>query len=133
MTPQPYAATDIVFAASVIGGIFGKGGGHEAANAAWLLKLQKAFGADTGRKIFDDTMNPLDPEAAVTVSGQFPSGQNGPVDPAAVALPDLDGRTAVGTGGPIPPPATYTETIPTANGAQRVPLASVAGSETRSA
>ena len=128
VTPQPYAATDIVFAASVIGGIFGKGGGHEAANAAWLLKLQKAFGADTGRKIFDDTMNPLDPEAAVTVSGQFPYGQTGPVDPAAVALPDLDGRTAIGTGGPILPPTTYTEAIPTANGAQRVPLASVAGS-----
>lgn len=126
--PQPYVATDMVFASSVIGGLFGKGGGQEAANAAWLLKLQKALGPETARKIFDDTMNPLDREAAVTVSGQFPDGQPGPVDPAAVALPDLGAPTAVGTGGPLPAPASQDETGPAA-GTGMLPVAPVTGTE----
>ena len=54
-----------------------------------LLEAQKRFGADDGRKVFDDFRRQDDPEAPVTTSTSFPFDDPGAPDPAAVANPDL--------------------------------------------
>jgi acyl-homoserine lactone acylase PvdQ len=98
-TPQPWTRADIVYVASLVGGIFGKGGGAEYANALWLQQLQRRFGATQARHVFDDLRGASDPQAPTTSSIRTPYG-NGPVDPSrpGVAMPDLGGPTAPGTG-----------------------------------
>jgi acyl-homoserine lactone acylase PvdQ len=97
--PQPWTRGDVVRVASLVGGIFGKGGGAEYANARWLQQLQAQLGDDEGKKVFDDLRFADDPGAPTTASTPAPYG-GGPVDPTlpGVALPDLDGPTAPGTG-----------------------------------
>jgi acyl-homoserine lactone acylase PvdQ len=97
--PEPWDRADVVYVASLVGGIFGKGGGAEFANARWLQQLEAQFGADEARRIFDDLRLADDPQAPTTASTPAPYG-GGPVDPTrpGVALPDLDGPTAPGTG-----------------------------------
>ncbi|WP_167760495.1 penicillin acylase family protein [Blastococcus sp. CT_GayMR16] len=97
--PEPWTRADVVYVASLVGGIFGKGGGAEFANARWLQQLEARFGADEAKRIFDDLALADDPEAPTTASTPAPYG-SGPVDPTlpGVALPDLDGPTAPGTG-----------------------------------
>ena len=111
--PEPWDRADVVYVASLVGGIFGKGGGAEFENARWLQQLEAQFGADEARRIFDDLRLADDPQAPTTASTPAPYG-GGPVDPTlpGVALPDLDGPTAPGTGAdagsggvPIPGPA----------------------------
>ncbi|TFV50478.1 penicillin acylase family protein [Blastococcus sp. TF02A_35] len=109
--PQPWDRADVVYIASLVGGIFGKGGGAEYANARWLKQLEQQFGPEEGRRIFDDLRSADDAHAPTTSSEPAPYG-GGPVDPAkpGVALPDLDGPTAPGTGddaggGGIPAPS----------------------------
>ncbi len=111
--PEPWDRADVVFVASLVGGIFGKGGGAEFENARWLQQLEAQFGADEARRVFDDLRLADDPQAPTTASTPAPYG-GGPVDPTlpGVALPDLDGPTAPGTGAdagsggvPIPGPA----------------------------
>jgi acyl-homoserine lactone acylase PvdQ len=99
-SPEPYTRADIVAIASLVGGIFGKGGGGEAANARWLQQLQAKLGPVQGRKVFDDLREKNDPEAPTTSPTSTPYG-GGPVNPdqAGVALPDLKpAATAPGTG-----------------------------------
>jgi acyl-homoserine lactone acylase PvdQ len=97
--PEPWTRADVVYVASLVGGIFGKGGGAEFANARWLQQLQARFGADQGKHTFDDLALADDPQATTTSSTPAPYG-TGPVNPGlpGVALPDLDGQTAPGTG-----------------------------------
>ena len=97
--PTPYTPADIIYIASLVGGIFGKGGGGEYANAVWLQQLQRTFGADKGRAIYDDLREKNDPEAPTTSPDPTPLGRGG-VDPhrPSVAMPDLGGKTAPGTG-----------------------------------
>ncbi len=99
-SPEPYTRADIVAIASLVGGIFGKGGGGEAANARWLQQLQAKLGVKEGRRVFDDLREKNDPEAPVTSQTPAPYG-GGRVDPdqPGVALPDLaPAKTAPGTG-----------------------------------
>lgn len=98
--PQPYEPSDIVYIASLVGGIFGKGGGHEFENAIWLQRLTSRFGQRTGRAIYDDLREKNDPEAPTTATTPFPYGGSDPVNPnkPGVALPDIGGPTAPGTG-----------------------------------
>src|SRR3954469_25082913 len=100
--PEPWTRADVVYVASLVGGIFGKGGGAEFANARWFSQLQERFGTDDARRIFDDLALADDPQAPTTSSNPAPYG-SGPVDPTlpGVALPDLDGPTAPGTGADV--------------------------------
>jgi len=97
--PTDYERADVVYIASLVGGIFGKGGGQEASNARWLQQLTRTFGAAEARRIFEDLRFRNDPEAPTTASTPFPY-EGDPVDPTApgAALPDLDGQTAPSTG-----------------------------------
>ncbi len=98
--PTPYDRADIVYIASLVGGIFGKGGGGEHTNAIWLAKLREKYGDAVARQVFDDLREKNDPEAPTTSPYRQPYGGGG-VDPdlPGVALPDLNpAATAPGTG-----------------------------------
>jgi acyl-homoserine lactone acylase PvdQ len=97
--PEPYSRADIVYIASLVGGIFGKGGGGEAANARWLQQLQSKLGTAEGRRVYDDLREKNDSEAPTTSPDTTPflGGRVNPGRPG-VALPDLNGATATGTG-----------------------------------
>ncbi len=97
--PTPYTPADIVSIASLVGGIFGKGGGGEYANAVWLTQLERKYGDTVGRQIYDDLREKNDTEAPTTSPFAVPYGGGG-VDPnlPGVAMPDLGGPSAPGTG-----------------------------------
>lgn len=100
--PQPWTRADVVYVASLVGGIFGKGGGAEAANAIWLQRLTEKFGQQKGRRIYRDLRHKNDADAPTTATTRTPYG-GGRLDPdrPGVALPDVDAKTAPGTGAPI--------------------------------
>ena len=88
--PDSWKASDIVAEASLIGGIFGKGGGTQLAWGQILQSFQQRFGAGPGEQLWRDWRGPEDPEAPTTVhTGSFPY-QTEPATPAAgsVALSD---------------------------------------------
>lgn len=97
--PTPWTRADLTYVASLVGGIFGKGGGHEFANGIYYDKLVKKFGATKAREIFTSLTQKDDAEAPTTASTSFPYDTDAfdPTKPG-VAIPDLDGPTASGTG-----------------------------------
>jgi acyl-homoserine lactone acylase PvdQ len=83
-----WKVTDVIAIASLVAGIFGKGGGGELGAAQSLITAQQRFGASEGRKVWADFQSFNDPEAPVTVHGKsFPYGQP-PANPVGVAMPD---------------------------------------------
>ncbi|MDX6216444.1 MAG: hypothetical protein QOG99_2028, partial [Frankiales bacterium] len=111
--PTPYTRADIVYIASLVGGIFGKGGGGEEQNARWYQQLKAKYGEATARNVYDDLREKNDPEAP-TSSPLTQKYGGGGIDPdlPGVAEPDLNpSATAPGTGSdaggsttPIPAP-----------------------------
>jgi acyl-homoserine lactone acylase PvdQ len=86
---QDFQPTDIIATASLVGGIFGKGGGGELANALVLQAAQNKFGPTTGKAVWGDFRRNEDPEAPTTVRGTaFPYQAGGVIKPDAVAMPD---------------------------------------------
>ncbi|MDQ6649403.1 MAG: penicillin acylase family protein, partial [Actinomycetota bacterium] len=109
--PAPFTRADIVYIASLVGGIFGKGGGGEYDNAIWLQKLTAKFGDADGRKVFDDLREQDDPEAPTTLTTPFPYEKVAPSSVLAGAnvLPDVGGTRSPGTGcADTVPPASST-------------------------
>jgi acyl-homoserine lactone acylase PvdQ len=83
-----WKVTDVIAIASLVAGIFGKGGGGELGAALALRAAQQRFGASAGRKVWADFQSFNDPEAPATVHGKsFPYGQP-PAQAKGVALPD---------------------------------------------
>jgi acyl-homoserine lactone acylase PvdQ len=70
--PQDWKVTDVIATASLIGGIFGKGGGRELDSALLLQSAQKRFGERRGKRVWADLRRAEDPEAPVTVKKRFP-------------------------------------------------------------
>jgi hypothetical protein len=85
--PEDWKVTDVISIASLVAGIFGKGGGNEVNSALVLEAAQKRFGKRAGRRVFADFRRANDPEAPTTVHGRhFPYM---PVpEHAQAALPD---------------------------------------------
>lgn len=100
--PTPWTRADLTYIASLVGGIFGKGGGQEFANGIYYQKLVDKFGADKAQIMFAGLREKTDAEAPTTSTLSFPY-DNEPFDPTqpGVAIPDLDGPTASGTGDPV--------------------------------
>ncbi len=98
--PEDWTRADVVYVASLVGGIFGKGGGGEVRNAAWLQALTEKFGRREALRTYNDLRAENDPEAPVTTTLRTPYGDTSGLDPSkpGVALPDLDGPTAPGSG-----------------------------------
>jgi acyl-homoserine lactone acylase PvdQ len=86
--PQPWKEADLIATASLVGGIFGKGGGEELAWSQVADALQKRLGRKLGMRAFRNFRSAEDPEAPVTVlKKRFPY-QKTPEHPRAVARPD---------------------------------------------
>ncbi len=97
--PTDFTRADIVYIASLVGGIFGKGGGGETANARWLRQLEAKYGRTKAISVFEDFRERNDPEAPTTASIRFPY-EGKAVDPSApgAALPDLTATAVPATG-----------------------------------
>ena len=98
LMPQDFTAADIVDIASLVGGIFGKGGGEEDRNARWLQQLQRQFGGTEGRRVYDDLRESTDAEAPTTSPNRVDYGIPQHVVPGANVLPDLDAPVSMRTG-----------------------------------
>ncbi len=99
--PAPWSRADLISIASLVGGIFGTGGGGQYTNAIWLQQLQEKFGTEDGRRIYDDLREKNDPESPVTSPVSAPYGGPSGVHERlpGVALPDLHPTaTQLGTG-----------------------------------
>ena len=98
-TPTDWSRADIVYIASLVGGIFGKGGGHEVANAKWWQALRAKFGKAKALTVYQDLREKNDPEAPTTSSRRASyDGVAFDPDRPGVALPDTGGASAPGTG-----------------------------------
>ena len=87
--PQRWTLTDVIAEASLIGGIFGKGGGNEVHSALALEAFQKRFGTRSGLRAWSDFRESDDPEAQNTILRQrFPYENGAPLAPRGLALPD---------------------------------------------
>ncbi|MFI6563192.1 penicillin acylase family protein [Streptomyces sp. NPDC050534] len=105
-TIDHFKVTDLVALASVIGSLFGSGGGGEVNNALSLIAAQSKYGVEEGTKVWESFRERNDPEAVLTVhDGQsFPYGTK-PANAQGQALPDAGSVTteplvydATGTG-----------------------------------
>jgi acyl-homoserine lactone acylase PvdQ len=117
--PERWDRADLAYVSSLVGGIFGKGGGGEHTNALWLQRLRQRFGDAEARKVYDDLRAKNDPEAPTTATVAFPYGGSGGIDPdrPGVALPDLGGPTAPGSGAPVTGTAAATGSAAVTGGA----------------
>jgi acyl-homoserine lactone acylase PvdQ len=86
--PDPWKPADLIATASLVGGLFGKGGGEELAWSRVADALERRFGRRRGARVFRDFRSAEDPEAPVTVHrGRFPY-QRRAARPRGVARPD---------------------------------------------
>ncbi len=69
--PELFTITDVIATASLVGAIFGKGGGAELDASQVLQAAVDRFGAD-GNEVFEDFRRAEDPEAPVTTDKPFP-------------------------------------------------------------
>jgi acyl-homoserine lactone acylase PvdQ len=71
--PENWNCTDVIATASLIGGIFGKGGGRELDSALILQQAQRRFGRRAGMRVWSDFRNAEDVGAPTTVHrARFP-------------------------------------------------------------
>jgi acyl-homoserine lactone acylase PvdQ len=87
--PQKWTTSDLIAEASLIGGIFGRGGGHELDSAQTLRSLVHRFGQKGGRSAWRDFRAKNDPEAPTTILGRrFPYETANSFAKRGLALPD---------------------------------------------
>ncbi|MFJ9738706.1 penicillin acylase family protein [Streptomyces sp. NPDC101166] len=84
-----FKITDLVALGSVIGALFGSGGGGEVNNAISLLAAQQKYGVEQGTRVWESFRERNDPEAVLTVHDgkSFPYAAK-PENPQGLALPD---------------------------------------------
>ena len=87
--PVDWKDTDVIAEASLIGGIFGRGGGQELLSAMFLTELEERFGRAQARRVWRDFRAKDDPEHTNTVIGKrFPYQTGSPFSKRGLALPD---------------------------------------------
>jgi acyl-homoserine lactone acylase PvdQ len=125
-----WKGTDIIATASLVGAIFGKGGGHELEMAQFLQRLQDRFGDADGRRLWEQLAAFDDPEAPTTVKDKAFPYQTAPSTPAkgSEVLPDPDSLKSepvvvqgtdappAGGGSPSAPAAPSVPGVPTVPG-----------------
>ena len=91
---EPFEPTDLIAIASVIGGLFGNGGGGEVQSAISLLAAQQKYGVEKGTQVWEDFRMRNDPEAVLTVhdGSSFPYAGK-PDEVRGQALPDAGSVT----------------------------------------
>ena len=85
---EPWKPTDVVAIASLIGGIFGRGGGNELNSALTMQSFVDRFGAKAGRRAWLGFRSKNDPEAPATISKPFPYETRSAFAKRGLALPD---------------------------------------------
>ncbi|SFF32403.1 Acyl-homoserine lactone (AHL) acylase PvdQ [Actinacidiphila alni] len=102
-TIEPFKLTDLIALASVIGALFGTGGGGEVESALSLLAAQQKYGVTEGTKVWESFRERDDPEATATVHDgtSFPYAGK-PAQAQGEALPD--------PGSVVPEPLVYDAT-----------------------
>ncbi|WP_328745894.1 penicillin acylase family protein [Streptomyces sp. NBC_00285] len=95
-TIDHFKITDLVALASVIGALFGSGGGGEVNNAISLMAAQQQYGVAKGTEVWESFRERNDPEAALTVHNgeSFPYATK-PAAPQGEALPDAGSVSTV--------------------------------------
>jgi acyl-homoserine lactone acylase PvdQ len=99
--PSEWKPTDVIAEASLIGGIFGKGGGAEVRSALALEAFEKQFGSAAGRKAWQDFREHNDPEAPTTLAKSFPYETTSPFASTGLAMPDAGSVTFANDGEPL--------------------------------
>ncbi|WP_327291835.1 penicillin acylase family protein [Streptomyces sp. NBC_01198] len=86
---EPFKLTDLIALASVVGALFGTGGGGEVQSALSLLAAQQQYGVAEGTKVWESFRERDDPEATATVHDGtgFPYAGE-PATAKGQALPD---------------------------------------------
>jgi acyl-homoserine lactone acylase PvdQ len=97
--PDDWQGTDVVATASVIGGIFGRGGGGEFESALVLQQARERFGRRRGRRVWNDFRSAEDPEAPTTVRGRRFPYQRQPKRPRGTSIPDPGSVRLLNQGG----------------------------------
>ncbi|MBZ6103862.1 penicillin acylase family protein [Streptomyces olivaceus] len=93
-TIERFQRADLIALASVIGSLFGAGGGGEVDNALSLLAAQEKYGVAEGTEVWESFRQRNDPEAVLTQQdGSFPYLPT-PDDPQGRALPDAGSAEA---------------------------------------
>ena len=85
---ENWKPTDIIAIASLVGGIFGRGGGNELNSALTMQAFEARFGRKAGRKAWLGFRSKNDPEAPTTISKKFPYETEGAFASKGLALPD---------------------------------------------
>ncbi len=108
--PSKFVPEDIVAIASLVGGIFGKGGGREVANYCGIQQLSSQVGPTEARTIFDDFHLANDAEAPTTVPNKRFDYMSdlGPVDQASIPQLDCSSLHAIQAPPPGPDQAAGT-------------------------
>jgi acyl-homoserine lactone acylase PvdQ len=87
--PDPWTCRDVVATASLVGGIFGKGGGRELDSALVLQAARSRFGTQAGSQVWSDFRNAEHGGAPTTVHAKPFPYQAPPADSSrSLALPD---------------------------------------------
>lgn len=93
-TIEHFKVTDMVALSSVIGALFGSGGGGEVNNALSLLAAQSKYGVEEGTRVWESFRERNDPEAVLTVhNGESFPYVSKPASPQGGALPDAGSVT----------------------------------------
>jgi acyl-homoserine lactone acylase PvdQ len=96
-TPQPWTPGDVIAVASLVGGIFGRGGGNELANVRLLQYLQSQPGVTDPSQVLTAFREQNDPNAPTTITDRaFPYEIPGQINPSLTALPDNASAPLVG-------------------------------------
>jgi acyl-homoserine lactone acylase PvdQ len=85
---EPWKTTDVVAIASLVGGIFGRGGGNELNSALTMQSFAERFGRRAGRRIWLGFRSKNDPEAPTTIGKRFPYETRSAFAKRGLALPD---------------------------------------------
>ena len=85
---EPWKPTDVIAIASLIGGIFGQGGGNELNSALTMQAFVQRMGKKAGRRAWLGFRSKNDPEAPTTVSKRFPYETRSAFAKRGLALPD---------------------------------------------
>ncbi|CAM5543794.1 Penicillin acylase family protein OS=Streptomyces alboniger OX=132473 GN=CP975_06810 PE=3 SV=1 [Streptomyces alboniger] len=86
---EPFKITDMIALASVVGGLFGNGGGGEVESALSLLKAQEKYGVEKGTEVWESFRARNDPETVRTIHDgtSFPYAGK-PDEARGTAMPD---------------------------------------------
>lgn len=91
---QPFQPSDLVAIGTVIGSLFGAGGGGQIASALVLQAAQAKYGPEKGLAMWQAFREENDPEADLTLhTGQTFNYAASPSNPSGVVLPDAGSVT----------------------------------------